>query len=209
MTTRQAPRTLEDMAAEEREASQIALVREHWSSVQSLWLDGSDLDPAGHIRSELPDDFFVGCGMPGSGTIRPTNDGQFEFAEDGQPAVIIAAYDTVPGILGTNPERHIEHLIDLVAVEADCPSRIWLRRGEALVLGSAYLDLAGQEDAPLPVFRSPLSWLKSGGNGIVALDWNWVPSLLLGLNLIAEDVDLGNRLEAALRPDIWVRETAA
>ena len=40
-------------------------------------------------------------------------------------------------------------------------------------------------------------------------DWDWAPDLLLGLDLIAEDVELGNRLEAALRPEIWVMGVAA
>ena len=203
------PRTLEDMAADERFASQLELVREHWSSVRRLWLSDSDLDPADSIRSELPPDFFLGCGMPGSGTIKPTGGGQFEFAEDGGAAVIIATFDTVPGLLGTNPERHIEHLVDLVAVNVDHPDHFWRRRGEALILGAAYRDIAAQEDAPLPVYRNPLSWLRSGGAGIVVLDWDWGPSLLLGLDLIAEDVELGNRLDAALKPEIWVKETAA
>ena len=41
------------------------------------------------------------------------------------------------------------------------------------------------------------------------LDWGWAPSLLLGLDLIAEDIELGNRLEAALKPGIWVMGAAA
>ena len=67
-----------------------------------------------------------------------------------------------------------------------------------------YLDIAGHEGEPIPVFRNPLSWLRSGGGGIVVLDWDWVPDLLLGFDLIAEDLELGNRLEAALRPGVWV-----
>ena len=67
--------------------------------------------------------------------------------------------------------------------------------------------IAGHEGEPIPVFRNPLSWLRSGG-GIVVLDWDWVPDLLLVFDLIAEDVELGNRLEAALKPEIWVMEAA-
>jgi len=77
-----------------------------------------------------------------------------------------------------------------------------------LILGAAYLDIAGEEGAPITVFRNPLTWLRSGGGGICVLDWEWVPDLLLGLDLIAEDVELGNRLEAALKPEIWVMEAA-
>lgn len=60
-----------------------------------------------------------------------------------------------------------------------------------------------------PFKRNPLSWLRSGGGGITILDWSWVPDLLLGHELIAEDLDLGTRLEAALKPEIWVRGVAA
>ena len=204
-----APRTLEDLAAEERFASQHELVRKHWSSVRRLWLNDSDIDPAGHIRSDLPPEFWIGCGMPGSANVRHTEKGLFEFAEDGQPAIIVPCYDGLPGLLDANPERHVEQLIDLVAVDADQPDRFWLRCGKALILGSAYLDLAVEYDAPLPVYRNPITWFKSCGDGIVVLDWDWAPDLLHGLDLVAEDLELGERLSAALRPDIWVKEAAA
>ncbi len=123
--------------------------------------------------------------------------------------MIIPAYDTIPGNLDANPEAHLEHLVDLVAVDGDHPDRFWRRRGEALVLGSAFLEIACHEGAPVAVFRNPMSWLRSGGAGVVVLDWEWVPDLLLGFDLIAEDVELGNWLDAALRPGIWVMEAAA
>ncbi len=201
--------TLETLAADACFGSQLVLVREHWTSVQRLWLGDSELPDIGKFRSDRPDDFTLGAGMPGLASIKPSLDGRFEFAEAGLIAVIIPAYDTIPGILDANPEHHVEHLVDLVAVDVDHPDRCWRRRGEVLVLGSAYLDIASQEGAPLPVFRNPMTWLWSGGDGIVMLDWEWVPDLLLGLDLIAEDVELGTRLEAALRPDIWVMEAAA
>ena len=59
------------------------------------------------------------------------------------------------------------------------------------------------------MFKNPLTWLRSGGAGIAILDWDWARDLLLDRELIAEDVDLGNRLEAVLKPDIWVMEAAA
>ncbi len=204
-----APRTLEDMAAEERFASQLGLVREHWAAVRDLWLNDSDLGPAGHIRSDLPPEFWVGCGMPGSANIKPTSDDRFEFAENGQPAIIVPCYDTIPGILDANAEAHVEHLIDLVAVGVDQPDQFRRRRGEALILGAAYRYIAAQEDAPLPVFRNPMTWLRSGGGGVVVLDWSWAPDLLFGLDLVAEDLALGERLESAMRPDIWIAESAA
>ena len=134
--------------------------------------------------------------------------GRFEFTKDGLTAVVIPAYDTIPGNLDASPEAHVEHLIDLVAVDLDHPDRFWRRHGEALVLGSAYLDIAGHEGEPTPVFRNPMSWLMSGGNGVAILDWAWAPDLLLGFDLIAEDLDLGDMLEAALKPAIWIMEAA-
>ena len=191
-------------AADHRFEAQIALVRQHWEAVRCLWLDDSDLDPAGHIRSQLPREFWLDCGMPGLANIKLTRDGRFEFAEDGQPAIIIPCYDGLPFILDANAERHVEHIVDLVAVDLDHPDRHWRRRGEAVILGAAYLDLAAEAAAPLSVFSNPLAWLRAGGDGIVMLDWAWAPDLLLGFDLIAEDVELGNQLEKALRPEIWV-----
>ena len=203
------PVTLERLARDQRFDRQIALVREHWTSVRRLWLDSAVPSGATRIKSDLPDDFLIGAGMPGVASIKDTDDGLFEFAEDGLTMVIIPAYDTIPGMLDANAERHVEHLVDLVAVDLDRPDRFWRRRGEALVLGSAFLDIAGQEGAPIPVFRNPMSWLKAGGAGVCILDWDWVRDLLLDHELIAEDLDLGDVLDGALRPAIWVGRTAS
>ena len=202
------PVTLEALATDQRFDHQLALVREHWSAVWHLWLDDPDTAGARALRASLPEEFYIGAGMPGLATIKITGAGRFEFTEDGLTAVIVPAYDTIPGNLDANAERHVEHLVDLVAVDLDRPERHWRRRGDALVLGADYLEIAGQEGAPLQVFRNPLTWLRSGGAGIAILDWNWVPDLLLGFDVIAEDVELGERLEAALAPSILVMEAA-
>ena len=205
-----APLTLDVLASDLHFDRQIELVREHWTSVRRLWAPSAeDGQAARRLRAQLPAEFWLGCGMPGLATIQPKRDGRFEFTEDGLPAFIVPSYDTIPGNLDANPERHVEHLLDLIAVDLDQPDKFWRRRGEALVLGSAYLDIASQEGEPVPVFRNPLTWLGSGGAGIVVLDWDWAWHLLLGFDVIAEDVDLGNRLEAALRPSIWIQEAAA
>ncbi len=54
-----------------------------------------------------------------------------------------------------------------------------------------------------------MSWLRSGGAGVVVLDWDWARDLLLGHELLAEDLDLGERLEAALEPVISIGRAAA
>ena len=201
---------LQDCVRDHRLDRQIEFVREHWTAVRRLWLEKAEPpEVLRSIRSNLPDDFLIGCGMPGIASIKPTDNILFEFAEEGATAVIIPAYDTIPGNLDANPERHVEHLVDLVAVDLDHPDRFWRRRGGALVLGAAYLDIAGQEGEPIMVFKTPMSWLQAAGAGVVVLDWDWVPDLLLGFDLIAEDVDLGERLEAALKPNIWIRRAAA
>ena len=201
--------TLQALVRDQRFDCQVQLVREHWASVRCLWLDSGAPPGATRIRSDLPDDVLLGCGMPGIASIKDTNDGRFEFTKEGLTAVVIPAYDTIPGNLDANAERHVEHLVDLVAVDLDHPDKFWRRCGKALVLGSAYLDIAGQEGEPITVFRNPMSWLRSGGGGIVVLDWAWVPDLLLGFELIAEDLDLGGVLEGALKPTIWVRGATA
>ncbi len=199
---------LQDGLRDHRLESQLQLVREHWVSVRRLWIADAGARAA-RIRSELPADFMLGCGMPGLANIKPARDGRFEFAEDDLTAVVIPAYDTIPGNLDANALSHVEHLVDLVVVDLDHPDRFWRRRGEALVLGNAYLEIAGETRAPVPVFKTPMSWLRAAGAGIVVLDWGWARDLLLDHELIAEDLELGDRLDAVLGPDIWIMEAAA
>ena len=204
--------TLQALVRDQRFDCQIQLVREHWASVRRLWLNSAVPSDAARIRSDLPDDFLLGCGMPGIASIKPAPDGRFAFAEIStviDTVAIVPVYDCIPGNLDANPEAHVEHLVDLVAVDVDHPERFWRRRGKALLLGAAYLEIASQEGAPVPVFKDPISWLRSAGAGIVILDWDWVPDLLLGFDLIAEDLALGERLEAALKPSISIGRAAA
>ncbi len=200
--------TLQALVRDQRFDHQLALVREHWRAVRYFWIEDPDVPAARKLRADLPEEFYIGTGMPGLADIRPSHDGRFRFAEDGLTTVIIPCYDTIPGNLDANPEAHVEHLVDLVAVDLDRPERCWRRRGEALILGAAYLEMAGHEGEPVPVFSTPISWLRSAGAGVAVLDWEWVPDLLLGHELIAEDVALGTRLEAALAPSILVMEAA-
>ena len=199
---------LQDGLRDHRLESQLQLVREHWRAVRRLWLDSAVPSGATRIRSDLPEDFLLGVGMPGIASIKPTRDGRFEFAEDGLTAIIVPAYNTIPGNLDANPAAHVEHLVDLVAVDLDHPERYWLRHGQAVLLGVAFLEVAGQEGEPVPVFSTPISWLKSGGAGVCVLNWNYVRDLLLDHLLIAEDIKLGTRLEAALAPSILVMRAA-
>ncbi len=200
---------IELLVAEGHADRQFALVREHWAAARHLWLDTPEPLRAARLGDVIAPDFWWGAGLPGLANINLTTGGKFEFAHTGKPALIVPVYDTIPGNLDANPERHVEHLIDLVAVNVDQPDHFWRRRCGALVLGNAFLEIAGQERAPVPVFKNPLTWLRAGGAGIVVLDWDYARDLLLDHELIAEDLDLGAALEGALKPDIWGRGAAA
>ena len=200
---------IEQMIAEGRTDRQLALVREHWAAARHLWLDTPEPLRAARLGDDLPPDFWFGTGLPGIDNILSICDGRFEFADNGRPAVIIPAYDCIPGMLDANAGRHVEELRDLVAVDPDRSDKFWRRRGEAVILGNAFLEIAGEISEPITVFKNPLTWLRSGGAGIVVLDWNYARDLLLDHELIAEDVELGERLEAALKPEIWIMGTAA
>ena len=199
---------LQDGLRDHRLESQIQLVGEHWSSVRRLWLGTPDFLVNKKLLGGLPDDFWTGCGMPGLATVTEFGH-RFEFADNGREAIILPCYDTIPGLVVASAKAHVDHIVDLVAVDVDQHDNFSRRRGNALVLGSAYLEIASQDDEPLPVYRNPINWFRTGGNGIVVLDWDYARDLLLDHKLIAENVDLGNRLDTALKADIWVMENAA
>ena len=200
---------IEQMIAEGHLDRQLLLVGEHWTAVRRLWLDTPEPLKVARLGDGLPYDFWFGAGLPGLGNIKPIRDSKFEFADNGRPAIIVPAYDYLPSMLGANPKRHVEELRDLVAVDLDRPDRFWRRRGEAVVLGNAFLEIAGQEGEPVPVFKNSTSWLRSGGAGIVILDWTGARDLLLDHELVAENIEIGERLEMALKPNIWVAGEAA
>ena len=200
---------IDQMIAEGRLDRQFLLVGEHWSAARHLWLDTPEPLKVARLGDDLPSDFWFGAGLPGLANIRSRGVAHFEFDDNGLPALIIPCYDGLAGLLDANPQRHVEELVDLVAVDIDRPDRFWRRRGEALILGNAFLEIAGQEFEPVPVFKNPMSWLRSGGAGIAILDWDYARDLLLDHELIAEDVDLGTRLETTLKPEIWVMGAAA
>ena len=199
---------IEQMVAEAHADRQLALVREHWRSCRRLWLDTPEPLRVARLGPDLAPDFWFGAGLPGLANIKPTRDSRFEFAESGRPAVILPAYDTIPGNLDVNPAAHVEHLVDLIAAYLDRPDQFWRRRGKAMILGTAFLECAGQEGEPVPIFKTPISWLRSGGAGIAILDWRMARELLLDHVLIAEDLALGDQLAAVLAPSIMVMEAA-
>ena len=111
---------------------------------------------------------------------------------------------------GAPLEHRFEGLLDLLAIDPTRPDCWWLRRGQALLLGSIYVDLAIEAGCALPVYANPMSWLRANAEGVVILDWNAAPALLLDASeFLAEDLALGDRLAAALAPAVWVMGEAS
>ncbi len=75
------------------------------------------------------------------------------------------------------------------------------RLGVAAVLGQREADDAHDDITarPLPVWRSPASWLRAGRNGIVVVDPVRAAHLLAGLVLLAEDHEHARELHRVLR----------
>ena len=196
--------TLKATSAELAEEERGALFREYATTVRRI--EGRHLD---HLMSlGAPWAFWDNTGAPGVGSIKPLQDGRFQFAENGVSAVILPIYDSETPAWAP-PEHRFEGLLDLLAFDPTRPDHWWLRRGQTALLGFIYLGLVLEEGCALPVYSNPLSWLRADGAGVVVLDWEWVPDLLLGFELIAEDVALGDRLAATLKPGIWIRKAAA
>ncbi len=134
------------MIADGRADRQFLLVGEHWRSVRHLWLDTPEPLTVARLDG-LPPDFWFGGGLPGLATVCKSGD-RFEFAAGGKPAVIIPCYDTIPGTLDADPAAHVEHLVDLVAVDLDHPDRFWRRRGEAARVKHALYQIFGPGQLP-------------------------------------------------------------
>ncbi len=196
--------TLKATSAELAEEERGALFREYATTVQRI--EGRHLD---HLLSlGNPWAFWDNTGAPGVGSIRTLAEGHFEFTKNGRSAVVLPVYDSETPAWAPLEQR-FEGLLDLLAFDPARPARWSLRRGQAMLLGSIYVGLVLEEGCALPLYSDPLRWIKADGEGTVVLDWAWAPDLLLGFDLIVEDVELGNRLDAALKPDIWVMEAAA
>lgn len=80
----------------------------------------------------------------------------YEPVQDGKPAIILPIFDS-------------DELVDLLAFDPREPERWLLRLGGEPLLGRYALSdqLLGK---PLHVYRTPLSWLKAGCDGVVILD---------------------------------------
>lgn len=116
--------------------------------------------------------------------------GCFDFAEHGRPAYI------QPVLIGPA----FSDIVDLIAWHPDDPGRWWTRLYSGLPLGVDQLDVAEILGEPLAIRRAPLSWLQSGGDGVVVTDWPMTaPALRCVPTLIAEDAAHGHEIERHLR----------
>ncbi len=197
--------TLEQMTADLAEQERWALFHEYAAAARRI--EGQHLH---HLMSlGAPRGFWDNCGAPGVGSIRALGEGRFEFAENGRSAVLLPVYDSETPAWAPL-ERRFDGLIDLLAFDPKQPDCWWLRRGQAVLLGSIYVGLVLEEGCALPIYSNPMSWLRADGEGVVILDWGMAPALLCDIGeFLVEDVETGNRIEATLKPEIWVMEAAA
>ena len=124
------------------------------------------------------------------GEIETHTIGVFDFAEAGRRAFI------QPVLSGPA----YSDLIDLVAWCPADPGKWWSQCYSGVPLGVGYLDRAEISGASFVVLRrDPLSWLKSGGTGVVPLDWTMTVNTLRGFrHVICEDAAHGEDVQRRL-----------
>ena len=134
----------------------------------------------------LPHPFGIG-GALGVCNARANRDGTWTPAEIGAGVIVIGIWDA-------------GELIDLLALAIGDPEHWRLRIGLPAFLGAEAVDRAHFFGEPLVVRRNPLSWLRGGCEGAVALDWRFARTDLIGLReLFVEDLAHAEAVEARLR----------
>jgi hypothetical protein len=142
-----------------------ALADEYLSALRSTRL--ADLKPliAASVSWQAITD-----AVPAHTRISVSTGNTFEFIEDGGSAFIVSVkVETALTAEASDPIEAIRHgwIVDLVAFHPNYPGRWALRRGAAEWLGCIepqYLD-----PEPVPVWRTPLRWLRAGCRGVVLL----------------------------------------
>jgi len=130
------------------------------------------------------------------------SDNSFEFTRHVDDESSSSAY--IIGVLGFGG------LIDLAAWEpASFHIASWL--GRAFAISEQQIEAPHLE--PLPVWRSPLEWLRAGRRGIVILRPEIAWLRLADVPILAENVEHGVELRRLLtspfRPQIFVRSSHA
>lgn len=135
----------------------------------------------------------------------------YEPDDDGMEMVLVTALEAPPR-LPDGRWRCLNPIIDLVAIRPADPGRWWTRCGVVVALGGE--SLSSFDDAPVPVWRTPLRWLQLGAAGICPVaEPAAVRDVLLRLpGIVAESVDHGRELERLMArhcnrvPPIYVAE---
>jgi hypothetical protein len=119
--------------------------------------------------------------------------GRYTAALIGEPAFVFAMLD--------------RGIVDLAAW-APATGQIGARLGRGWAIGQGQLgtDGIGITGAPLPIFRTPLGWLKNHRRGIVIIDWDYAGFALSRVAIRPEDSSHCRELNGRLSvpPPIFV-----
>jgi len=149
---------------------------------------------ADYLRANRIDPAMVEArgGVLGICPVRFFKSSRFDFADDGEPAAVIEAFDADD-----------ETVLDLVAWPISQPEAFARALGVADGLGLARVrDPATYlGNRPLMVFKTPLAWLRAGGVGAVILNPHSAPRWLPDAPFIAgEDLEHARRIARRLHP---------
>lgn len=91
-------------------------------------------------------------------------------------------------------------LIDLVAWQPKT-GRLASRLGVAWAVGQGQVERCslGSTGPAVPIFRSPIGWLRAGRRGAVIVNWRAAASVLAGLTIQPEDADHARELGVRLQ----------
>lgn len=114
-------------------------------------------------------------------------DGLFQLDEGGNRALVVPVYEG-------------DELVDLVAFFTSTPEQWSLRLGVGWALGLEESLERYRWGDPLPIHKTPLEWLRAGGDGLCVVDWSSpeVKTLADFASLIVGDEALERRIIAAL-----------
>ena len=128
--------------------------------------------------------------VTGFGFVEPLPDSGFVAVDDGEQAIRFPVY----------AGGAVSHVLDVVAVTVGTPRRVLTMRGVGDILGLDHFDRADITRQPVRLYRSPITWLASGGDGIAIADWWKARALLCRLpELIVNDRDHADDVARRLR----------